>query len=399
MAKYNVTFNCGHEGRVDLIGKVKDRENKKEWYENHGLCPECYEAEKQRKFDEANAKAVAEAAEYGLPELTGTEKQVAWANTLRLNWITEAEKWIAYSESRLERSHFKNHPEKAAELKKAIAGMKKAIEPRLSSETSARFWIDNRMETVSGFLTQAGEKALQEPEIKPVEVPKAVQQEALEEMVIRPSESTTDLVTEIRIKNTVISAKLPEKDEDFRKIVKNLRFEWKDGKWQRDINGETKGTPIDRAAELGIKLLAAGFPIRVYQDDLQAQILSGTYEPECDRWILIYEKGFRVWWHREEGDFYNEAKRLPGSRWISDKRSMYVPAEAFRDLQGFAEKYQFRFTQAAQEKMTEAARNFEKAMVLDVTAPKKERLPEPGSVPEKLEVEEFGVDESLRDEN
>lgn len=396
MAKYDVTFSCGHTDTVVLFGKVKDRERKIEWYESSCLCPECYEAEKQRKFDEANAKATAEAKEYGLPELTGSEKQVAWANTLRQKWIAETEKWIDYSESRLERGRFQDNYEDAEMLRKAIAGMKKAMETRLLAETSARFWIDNRDEVVSKFLTKAGEKALQEPI---VEVPQAVQQQALEEMVIRPSEPVATLVTDIRIKATVVSAKLPEKDEDFRKIVKDLRLEWKDGKWQRDISSETKGTPMDRAVELGIKLLAAGFPIRVYQDDLQQQILSGTYEPECDRWILIYEKGFRIWWNREEGDFYNEAKRLPGSRWISDKRSMYVPAEAFRDLQGFAEKYQFKFTTKAQEKLAEAAQAFESAMIAEVKVPKKEKLPQPGSVPEKLVVEEGTVDEELLDQN
>jgi len=39
------------------------------------LCRECYQAELAKQ----NAKAAAAAAEMGLPELTGTEKQVVWA--------------------------------------------------------------------------------------------------------------------------------------------------------------------------------------------------------------------------------------------------------------------------------------------------------------------------------
>jgi len=36
-----------------------------------------------RQFEEQNQKAAEEAKEYGLPDLSGTEKQVAWATTIR----------------------------------------------------------------------------------------------------------------------------------------------------------------------------------------------------------------------------------------------------------------------------------------------------------------------------
>lgn len=42
MAKYDVTYSCGHAGVVELFGKEKDRQNKIQWYESDGLCPECY---------------------------------------------------------------------------------------------------------------------------------------------------------------------------------------------------------------------------------------------------------------------------------------------------------------------------------------------------------------------
>lgn len=57
MAKYQVTFSC------EIA-----------WYEENGLCPEC-----------CKKKITAEAEEMGLPELTGSEKQIAWANTIREN--------------------------------------------------------------------------------------------------------------------------------------------------------------------------------------------------------------------------------------------------------------------------------------------------------------------------
>lgn len=42
MAKYTVKMSCGHEETVELFGKGKDRERSIEYFEDHGLCKECY---------------------------------------------------------------------------------------------------------------------------------------------------------------------------------------------------------------------------------------------------------------------------------------------------------------------------------------------------------------------
>jgi len=47
MAKYDITYSCGHKGTVELFGKTSERENKIAWYERDGLCPECYKATKR----------------------------------------------------------------------------------------------------------------------------------------------------------------------------------------------------------------------------------------------------------------------------------------------------------------------------------------------------------------
>ena len=48
---YDIKFSCGHEGRVQIIGKSQIRENKAKWYEAQ-LCKDCYKkmlAENKRK--------------------------------------------------------------------------------------------------------------------------------------------------------------------------------------------------------------------------------------------------------------------------------------------------------------------------------------------------------------
>lgn len=385
MAKYEITFSCGHTETIQLVGKISERERKIEYFKNHGLCSECLEAERKRQFEEQNRKAAEEAKELGLPELTGTEKQVAWANTLRKQWIEKVESeirtWITDDESRDE------------EVRKAL---KRVVEEHLINTVDARWWIDNRNASIHRFLEEAEKKYLETPQMQ---VPKEIEEQAIEEMTIRPSDPTTNLVAEIRVQEDTITAKYPEKDEDFREIVKGLQFTWNNGRWERKL-GLLNGSSLDRAAELGVKLLASGFPVRVYDDELQTKIVNADYEPESTRWIVAHEKGVRVIWNRKEEDFYNEAKRLPGAKWISEKRSMYIPGEAFREIQDFAVRYGFKLTEKAQSVLTEATKAFEAAMVADVKAPEKERLPRPGGRP-KLSADQVDgdIDETLRDDD
>jgi hypothetical protein len=85
--KVNITYSCGHEGTIEVFGKAGERERKIKYFEEYGLCPDCYKAEKQ-----GEEKSFAE--KYGLPELQGSEKQISWANKIRKEKIEafEAEK-------------------------------------------------------------------------------------------------------------------------------------------------------------------------------------------------------------------------------------------------------------------------------------------------------------------
>lgn len=49
MAKYSITYSCGHEGTVQLFGKNEERDRKIKYYEEFGLCPECYKKQKQEE--------------------------------------------------------------------------------------------------------------------------------------------------------------------------------------------------------------------------------------------------------------------------------------------------------------------------------------------------------------
>lgn len=122
MAKYTVKHNCGHEHEYLLFGKHSDRESRLEWLATQD-CPECKRAAKEKK----NAEAIT-GSPFAVVEntvLKGTEKQVAWANRIRREFLVELT-----GEKRVNPA--------------AIP----AIAKFFAQKTSAKFWI----EKVHGYL-------------------------------------------------------------------------------------------------------------------------------------------------------------------------------------------------------------------------------------------------------
>ena len=125
MSKYTITMACGHEEVHNIVGTNVhgEREKKAEWLSTR-LCYECY---KKQQAEEA-AKATADA---NLPELTGSEKQIAWATDIR----AKAAPVIAAMQARI-KEHAKKSPNQTAAMQIVL--------DELRAQTSAKWWIDNR---------------------------------------------------------------------------------------------------------------------------------------------------------------------------------------------------------------------------------------------------------------
>lgn len=125
MAWYTIKFSCGHEERIQLYGKTADRENKIRYYEREGECSECYRKGLERARAKANEEAEKKAEESGLPQLTGSPKQISWATTLR-------QEFIDYVNENYEPT------EEAPEM------MKEFMDRMMKEHTTAKYWIENR---------------------------------------------------------------------------------------------------------------------------------------------------------------------------------------------------------------------------------------------------------------
>lgn len=132
MAKYTVKHTCGHERTYQIVGAIAERDRKSAWLASQD-CPEC-----RRTAEKATAQATANASPFaaiGKADLTGSEKQVAWARDIRNKVIAELPSII---------------PD-------AICAETNQV---LASKTEAKWWIDNRNLTIKDLIR------LVEPELK-----------------------------------------------------------------------------------------------------------------------------------------------------------------------------------------------------------------------------------------
>jgi len=130
MAKYSAKFSCGHTETVELYGPEKDRSRKLAWMAGK-VCSACYKADQSARA----AEAVDAAGE--LPALKGSDKQIAWATTIRAG--------IAADLGAQRAAIAAIAPKVAgnAEAEAGIAAAYAAMDAALA-QTSAAWWIDNR---------------------------------------------------------------------------------------------------------------------------------------------------------------------------------------------------------------------------------------------------------------
>lgn len=141
MAKYQIEHTCGHIVTHNLTGKGSYRDWKKSQLESE-ICSDCWKAN-------AAEAAAAKTAEVGLVPLSGTEKQVAWANSIRLEKLAEIDKTVA---------EIKAVPASATEKGQRNMGKLDGVVGAIRSKESASWWIDARYESGRSILSATATK-------------------------------------------------------------------------------------------------------------------------------------------------------------------------------------------------------------------------------------------------
>ena len=144
MAKATASCTCATCGGQFEATKIcrnrTDADSWQSWAEQHyNECWECRRARQERKRQEQNAAAAEEAKERGLPDLTGSEKQIAWANTIRKTALENVD-------ARLGKKIDPNSAESMELYRRFLAW--------LEGRNSAAWWIDRRENFDNIFLMQ-----------------------------------------------------------------------------------------------------------------------------------------------------------------------------------------------------------------------------------------------------
>ena len=134
MAKYTIERACGHTEVVQICGPTKDRDRKAEW-EASRKCYGGFKADQAAARQAESAKAAEQSLTNGFAPLVGSEKQVAWAETIRARMLEGVAPLIERGEAVIaEGKGNSTLPATVALLKRMVAC------------TSAKWWIDNRVE-------------------------------------------------------------------------------------------------------------------------------------------------------------------------------------------------------------------------------------------------------------
>lgn len=168
MAVHKVTHCCGHTVFHNLFGKFEDREKRAEWLEDQ-LCPDCWKKQRQEKIDAENSKFAAANAEAGLPPLTGTPKQIAWAETIRADMVNkmdaakarypEMQKQILANPEKFQKTIAEITARGFESVEDSFEYAVKAID-RIKQETAASWFINHRNDNIGLLIMDVAGKCL-----------------------------------------------------------------------------------------------------------------------------------------------------------------------------------------------------------------------------------------------
>ncbi|MDE5695798.1 MAG: hypothetical protein K2I96_00040 [Lachnospiraceae bacterium] len=304
-----------------------------------------------------------------LPELTGTDKQVAWANDLRLKIL---ENLTAYLK-KLDRYMAEKGLEFIPNTTIGIDEASNALDWFMLSKTEARYWIDIRQDGVT-FNTLVNEYHTHLDEELHGDAMKEVEEEEAMLTVVPKTEPGHEIkkgVVKFVINDSVSVQYI--KDPDFIGIAKELGYKWNGSFWEKKIT-EYTGDRNDRVAEMANKLLLSGFTVQFPNNKAKEMAISGNFAAENDRWIKYNETDnlLSITWKVRSDMLYDSARKLPGAKWKDS--SMRVNIEFYREVEDFAETMGFSISSMAKKKIEEyklKERGFE---IADVSIQSKENV-------------------------
>lgn len=425
MAKYDVTFACGHTATVELFGKSSDREWKLQRMAE-GLCPDCYRAQQEAERKAASEAAAEEAKKQGFAELKGSEKQIAWAETIRAKFMEQLDELLEKMHQQDQHARIKagwNDEQKARHdmMFRVVDAMGRAY----AHIDSARDIIDNRgidpisaMKKAVGLIKDVKEghatldgirrifgavvAATVEEYLKAEGAPE-VEDEEPEDVAVEPTEKKHATLATVSVgtndEGRPVVHVTSDKDADLIEVVKAHGYRWNSGarRWYFPV-GIKDGEASDRVAEIANALLAAGFPVRMPKS-IQDAAVAGTFDPRATRWVsarVTDPDHVYLSWPRGDNDELRDAVRgLPSLTYMGETHEWRIPVSAYAEIRDFAGLYGFKLTPGANKNLKAYE---DRVVTADPAAPVKQEKPDPEKELKKILESSTDVLEDLKDE-
>lgn len=326
---------CGQKFEKTTIKRnVSEATSWEEWAQNYyDECDDCYRKRIQAEREEESRKAAEDAKSLNLPELKGSEKQVAWAESIRMEAVEKLQARIDYIKE-LAASGREHHIKMYDEVVK--------FQKWILTKDEARFWIDVRASVYDGRVLWERLSDTFRAEYIPEDIKEEIKESVKE--VLEPENKKSNTVCEVRATKTEVTVR-SAKDQGVIDLVKAQGYKWNGSAWRKEIT-VTTGSAEDRLIEIGNRLLVAGYPVKS-DPKYHEKIISGTYEPESKRWIIREDGQIRILTGKDE-DLEIKARKIPGA---SKYGKITVPASAWQEIEDFARIHDFKISPGAQEVM------------------------------------------------
>ena len=310
--KYTITFACGHTCKIDLFGKKETRDWIAKQKENE-LCPECYAEERKKEKLKMQQKNL----EDGMPMLSGSEKQVLWAEEIRRDFLKKFDRV-------LEELH--EGFDKDPQLAQALMDIVVDLQEEYFGCSSASWWIEHREDRLERI---AGSRYKNKQEDKPV-------------TFVPDDEKHPDVVI-VEIKEGRARFYYP-KYETFYQFMKENGAFWAD-MWMMDSKSEFHDSLADKIAWVISELLKLGFSVRTSDPEVINLLKTDTFhvKPKC---AIINKYARYVLAIGAQGEAEEMALSIRGSKKIS--KGIMIPKYKANTIEEFAEIYGFTITKEAQ---------------------------------------------------
>ncbi|MEL7893491.1 hypothetical protein [Vreelandella neptunia] len=398
---------CNSETMTFVAQNRKEVERYADWkVENGAVCDACTAIQRE----EQSQKAAQQAAEQGLPTLRGTEKQVAWAETIRSDLLGIAAK-LAKAVTLLQagdvdaaRGAYREVPVtwQPNDFSFRTLNLTNAQAPEaalavcriLAEQQDAGWWIDFRGASFEQLVREFRDQIMDALSGAPSK------HEVMEDVAIKPDVIVSPIPAEIMLGSESVTIAFPEKNDALLDVVKPLGYRYDfDRRLQVLRVSVTMGSVEDRAAEAMHKLLEAGFIVVCQRQAVREKALSGHYEPVYPRWMNIRTRGRMEGWLqvfcRDGLSLSADLAPLKPRKDYYRDHSWFVRPEHYAVLLDMAEVHGIRITDGA-------LRALKKAQAADEAALLAQTLPDVPAVtadtrePEK--VAPADIDPELRDD-